>query len=504
MQEANDQVIAPRSAPLSHLQSESAGQRFKDRLDWRFIAVGVVVVAVIAFAWSWRPDAVSPAANSPAAPTQGAAIEPRTPASSEKQRRAPFAQTQHERAREKAQDALAAFVERQIALEDEMQVATWGEAQFADAMALAKQGDADFLAEEFETALDNYDKAANALEDLIELGNQKFAQHLDSALTDVRARKVEAASQAVAAALVIKPQDAQALALRQRVNDLPDLVRLLRTAKNHELGGRYGEALAIYEQVEKLDPETDGIAEMKADVRAAVAGNTTNSHISNGFAALEEGRFDRARRAFRSALKIDPQNAIAKGGLQQVDERNDLAVIARQRRTADAALTREAWQDAIDAYQAVLDIDSNLRFAVDGKASATRHLKTQDLLTKISSEPQKLASERLYLEAQDILSRARQLDHAGPNMEDLIGTVADLLVTYRDPVDVVLLSDNATEIIVSNVGRLGRFEEKILSLRPGEYTIRGSQNGCKDLYLTVEILPGIEPLNLSCAEKLGR
>lgn len=78
-----------------------------------------------------------------------------------------------------------------------------------------------------------------------------------------------------------------------------------------------------------------------------------------------------------------------------------------------------------------------------------------------------------------------------------------MLQQYSNPVDVTLRSDNATDIIVSNVGRLGFFEEKVLSLRPGTYTIRGSQNGCRDLYLSIEVLPGIEPLDLSCQERIA-
>ena len=66
------------------------------------------------------------------------------------------------------------------------------------------------------------------------------------------------------------------------------------------------------------------------------------------------------------------------------------------------------------------------------------------------------------------------------------------------------MSDNATDIIVSNIGRIGRFERRVLNLRPGQYTIRGSQSGCKDIYVSIEVLPGIEPIDLTCPERLSR
>ena len=62
--------------------------------------------------------------------------------------------------------------------------------------------------------------------------------------------------------------------------------------------------------------------------------------------------------------------------------------------------------------------------------------------------------------------------------------------------------NDKTDIIVSNIGRLGLFKEKSLNLRPGEYTIRGSQDGCRDLFLSVLVVPGIEPIDLRCQDRL--
>ncbi len=67
---------------------------------------------------------------------------------------------------------------------------------------------------------------------------------------------------------------------------------------------------------------------------------------------------------------------------------------------------------------------------------------------------------------------------------------------------VTLLSDNFTEVVLSNIGRLGNFQSKVLSLRPGEYTIRGSARGCRDIFLTVTVLPGIAPIEVFCMETI--
>jgi hypothetical protein len=55
------------------------------------------------------------------------------------------------------------------------------------------------------------------------------------------------------------------------------------------------------------------------------------------------------------------------------------------------------------------------------------------------------------------------------------------------PVAVVFESDNQTEVVVYKVGRLGTFERRELSLRPGTYTVVGSRDGYRDVRLRVRV-----------------
>ncbi|MEM7079443.1 MAG: tetratricopeptide repeat protein [Pseudomonadota bacterium] len=500
MSDNDPNVIAPKAAPLSHTATVQR-RNAADFLDWRFIALGVTVIGVVAFALLWNPEQRATAQTDR---TSSSPSETSTPAEtaggSSREQLAPFAAAQRDLARNKAQDALAVFVERQIQLQDNMQVDTWGGEALRAALDAAQQGDSLFVDKRFDESIAAYNTASDKLGEIIAEGDALFAQRLAAATAAIDARDLEQAESLLSAAASIKPDEVQAV--RTRLDVLPQIISLLRTAKNHELSARYNEALASYDQVEQLDPATPGLAELRADISRAVGQEDLTSYISRGFAALDAKRFDRARSAFRSALQLDPNNAIAKGGLQQVDEQNDLSLIAAFRAQATTALAEERWLDARDAYDEVITIDPNLRFAVDGRDSALQHDKTMNLLTRITAEPYRLASEKLYVEATNIQQRATTLEHAGPKLNELSAQVAQLLLQYRDPVDVLLRSDNATDIIVSNVGRLGTFAEKTLSLRPGRYTIRGSQHGCKDIFLTIDVLPGIDALDLSCPERL--
>ncbi|MEM9621126.1 MAG: hypothetical protein AAF993_05720 [Pseudomonadota bacterium] len=500
MSDTESDIIQPSAAPLSHLNKEK--QRRGSGFDWRIVGLGAVVLGVLIFALSWRPEITPPATTGNSNATQNLSDTSPTPASTQTPELAPFAASQQQRAREKAQEALAAFVEHQIQLEETMDVAQWGQAELDAALTLAQSGDAEFASENFDAALELYDQAVAQLQALLQRGDDVFAEHIAQTQQHIDALNADEALYSIGQALAIKAEDATALALQQRASNLPEIVSLLRTAKNHELGGRPAEALAVYAQIAALDPDTKGLNRLRAEAAAAQANNKVAQHLSRAFKLLSDQQFNAARGAFNAALQIEPDNDIAKGGLAQLAKENDLAVIKAHQQQADAAIEEENWQVAIDAYSAVLQMDNNIQFARNGLNNAKAHQRSSNLLNRIAAEPQKLSRQALYLEAVDIVNAARNLEFQGPKMREAIQQVDTLIILYRDPVDVVLVSDNATEVIMSNVGQLGRFDRKTLSLRPGQYTIRGSQDGCRDIYLSIEVLPGIAPVEVACQESL--
>lgn len=506
---ANNDVIEARTAPLSHLTTSKGSKTW--RLDKRnsilVTSVATVAIVLVAFGVLWQPTATLP--NKPQSSDSSADSQSQpqpSPASeqTESTQLAPFAQLNAQRTRELAQRELAQFVEKQILLEETMQVGTWGESALATAKSLAIEGDADFVAERFASSIEKYSTAVAALTQLIENGNALYDSHLQNGLHAIGELDTDSAIEELTRALIIKPSSEAAKAALTRAEQLPQIIGLLRTAKNHELGERYNEAVAVYDSISKLDPRTPDLPELRSKALAGAQGNNLNSFISDGFAALERKEFEVARTAFNKALQLEPGNDIAEGGIQQVQKRNDLTIIAQYRLKAEQAIEEEAWAQALDSYQQILNLDGNIQFALSGKRLAQAHERAEKILTRIKNDPQKLSSEKLYLDAQAIVSEAGDLTQKGPALNALVAEVADLLAIYRDPVDVVLLSDSATNIVVSNVGNLGTFDRKTLSLRPGQYTIRGSRNGCRDIYLSVDVLPGIDPINLSCQDEVGQ
>ena len=106
--------------------------------------------------------------------------------------------------------------------------------------------------------------------------------------------------------------------------------------------------------------------------------------------------------------------------------------------------------------------------------------------------------------AEQALSVARATEPAGPMLRRQIESLAERIAVATTPIRVELVSDNLTEVTVYRVGRLGRFSQQVLDLRPGTYTVVGSRAGYRDVRrrLTVDPNRTSKPLDVRCEEKI--
>lgn len=494
--------IRPKSVPLSH-RAETGDQQPQRNGPSPVVAVvaalAIVAVAGIVF---WvipgmvhSPEVVTrpvadPASADPQPARDGADSLP------------PFQQLLRQQARERAQAELARFVEMQMKLEENMQVGAWGQDRYDGVKDLASVGDELFLKEDFESAITSYQQAADGLAELISTGEQLFQQALGEGFDALNRRDVKMAVDRFDRALTINPDSVDAQHGRARADRLPEVDKLMRQAKNHQLAGEHRRALEVYEAVRDLDPDTHGLSQEIHSARQGLQRDQINAHLSRGFEALNGNRLAAAREAFNAALALDPGNAVAAGGLEQVADRDVSARLDGLRRAAARAEQAEDWQKALDSYQAVLASDSTIQFARDGRQRATVQLRVARGLANIIAAPEKLSSASLYAQAEKLLDEARSLAPRGVRLGAQIDAVSALIEAYRHPIAVTFVSDNATQVTVSTIGKLGSFERKEVSLRPGAYTVIGSRDGCRDIRENIVVRPNMAPVDIRCLERL--
>lgn len=503
-------LIRPKAVRLSHTGSTRRGGTG----TWRRLVVFLFLAgaaALVAALFVLAPRFVTPVATGNGSgqetPVAGKTAESNEAAQTTVPRRTeppPFEALRHQQARTEAQDQLARFVELELELREAMQVESWAAAAYDGAKNLAHEGDEYFVSERYAQAIASYGAAADALAALIEDGHGRFETALANALAAIDARDRAAADSALEQARLVKPEHPALLRAAARAASLPEVITLFREAHNRELAGQWGDALGTYGRIRVLDPETQGLDAAVAAAREQRAAQRLQSLLSTGFAQLADGRLGAAKASFQKALAMDPRNGAALGGLQQVAEQGLVQQVARLQQQAASAEAREDWRAAADAFAAILALDANIRFARAGLVRAREHSETLQALNDITAQAESLSSDRRYAAARDTLNRAGKLEPRGPELAARIAEVDALLLFHAHPVPVLLQSDNATEVLLSNVGPLGKFFEKRLDLRPGAYTLVGSRDGCRDVRYTITVRTEMAPVDIRCLEVLGR
>ena len=499
-------VIKPRAVPLSHTEGKAAGTAGPTSRRWLLLLVASGAVAAIAVLFTVVPSWVEPFEVVSPGPPSDTQSPPPAAASQPAQDNPlpPFKALRKEQAQAEAGGELARFVELELKLREELKTGAWAQEQYDAARNLAQAGDEAFIAERFDAAIEQYRQAADTLAALIDQGHAQFEDAMNKGLAAIDGRDLNTAEAWLSQAKDIKPDSPALMNALQRAGHLPEVIAQFRAARNFELAGRWDQAVATYQAIRALDADTPGLDAAIAAARVGRAEQMLRERLSAGFKALEQGRFEQAENAFQQALRIDPGNASAEGGLQQIADQSELVRIAELRAQAERHAAVEQWAEAAEANRRILALDANIQFARLGLEQAQAQSHALSTLKRIADGAERLSSDALFAEAQSILADAKTLSPRGPILAAAIEAMDALLRRHGTPVPVLLRSDNATDVLLSNVGPLGRFAEKRLELRPGAYTLIGSRDGCRDVRTEISVQPAMAPIEIRCVELLQR
>ena len=79
-----------------------------------------------------------------------------------------------------------------------------------------------------------------------------------------------------------------------------------------------------------------------------------------------------------------------------------------------------------------------------------------------------------------------------------------LLQLVKQPIPILLKSDNQTDVSIFKVGKFGKFEQQKLELKMGKYTIVGSRAGFRDVrkVLTLTAEMSDQTITIQCDEPI--
>jgi serine/threonine protein kinase len=398
--------------------------------------------------------------------------------------------------KEQAEQKLADFMKQKQDLEARG-VSQWGGEAYNEMTRLSAEADRLLLENNFIAAAAEYEKAtasAQALSEQVEPALKKLLAEGRMALDEGNG---ELAQQKFKVALLIDPNNTLAQNSLQRAQKLEAVTRLLESGNRHEKDGNISFALADFQEALQLDPESQKARRALARVKTQISDQEFQQLMSEGLTALHNENYTLARTKLLKAKSFRPKSREVTDALALVDQSIRLARIETYRQKAADAEQAENWQEALNAYEQVLNIDSNVRFAVQGKERALKLIRIEKRLNFFLQQPAVLESDRQLGNAIQLMAEIEEIDPKGKRLKDHYAKLSRLVDAAQTPVKIILESDNLTEVAVYKVGKLGRFANHELSLRPGTYTVLGTRDGYQDVRKKIVIKPGQKPQRIA-------
>lgn len=398
-------------------------------------------------------------------------------------------------------------LERVVSLRESLDARSagvWGGDGYRDALEALTRGEEEMGRRAFAEAKVSFESALAQLESVQASANNIVSDALRRGRDALAAGSATEAEDAFALALQIQPGNAEAKRGIARAKVVDELRILVARGQELEGRGNLDGAAESYRQAVALDPLSQPAQQGLARIDTRASEEAFTAAMSEAVAALNRQDFEGARAGFERARAIKPTAPGVADGLKAVDEGVRVQRIAGHRQRAVAFEQREAWRSAEKEYQSVLDIDDTIRFAQEGKARTSVRATLSEKLEFHIENPERLSDDEVLAEVNGILDSASAVENPGPNIQGQIARLNDLASEFSTPVQVRLLSDGKTEVVVYKIGTIGRFDSHALVLRPGTYTVVGRRQGFRDVRYRLVVRADVPPapLLVRCEEEI--
>ena len=413
------------------------------------------------------------------------------------------APTPAENEREQAKAALEEVLQRRAELET-ARVETWGADDYSRLLDLMGGADQAMDAGRFGSATELYQEVLAGFDQLDQSREKRFEAASAAGQKALEAADGSEAKAQFGIALALRPDDEQARRGLARAGTIEEVVRLTREADTLTREGRWQEAQQAYTKAVALDglhyPAQAGLDRVRAHLR----GQDFRQAMSEALNALDKGAFTRAAQALERARTLDPAAPALKEVSSQLVRARRNARLRTLRDQANGAAEDEDWQTAVRLHRRALKLDPNATFAESGLERAQARLELMNKLDHYLKRPQRLQAAKALANAEALLKNANTVGDAGPKLRAARDRLAGLITWAKTPVPVRIHSDNATDVVIYQVGRFGRFEQRELSLRPGTYTAVGSRDGYRDVrkVFRVDTSRPVTDLVIRCEERI--
>ena len=452
---------------------DAGGESRLYRLIWILLGLVAVLALVVLVL---LPGMVAERASSTQTPAQDAALivdrAPPPPAAGV--------------ARHDAEQALQDFLRlrAQPGLEN---AGVWADEQWRQALAAAAAGDAHYGRGRFDAARESYEAAGRQLQALLDGRDARLSGLMRQGREALQRDDSAAAMSAFEQVLAMQPDHEQAAAGLERARVRDDVLARMAEGRQAEAANELRRAADAYLAAVGLDPRHTGARAALERVNAELDRQTFARTMGQALEALDRGDLSAAKEAIAAAAGLFPDDPAISDARQRLARRQRQARLDALRRQAGHEIAVENWAAAASTYRKALALDPTATYASTGLQRARQRIRLHEQLDHYLADPFRLQDDQPLANARKLLAANRHVPPDEPALGRKLKALADAVDAAATPVTLRIESDGQTEVAIYHVGRLGRFDSKSVTLRPGRYTVTGYCPGYRDVRKVIEL-----------------
>jgi tetratricopeptide (TPR) repeat protein len=148
------------------------------------------------------------------------------------------------------------------------------------------------------------------------------------------------------------------------------------------------------------------------------------------------------------------------------------------------------WVEAHDAYEQVLKLEKNHADATDG------FIRTNTVIRALLSYKTYIEAARQLADRTEFQAAIRRFNDAmavKPSYlvpDEATERLHAMLMQQNTPVEVTIKSDGKTWVSITNFRAPKQFETETFKILPGNYEVRGTRRGYKDVIMSLQVRGG--------------
>ncbi|MCP4009414.1 MAG: hypothetical protein GY726_07860, partial [Proteobacteria bacterium] len=374
---------------------------------------------------------------------------------------------------------------------------------WSEATTAAELGDEHYGHRRFKQAQSAYEAASQSLRSLQANRPQILSEVLISGQTLLQENQAGPAISAFERVLLMQVDHPEAQTGLAKARVRMQVLDLMKDGQQAEINTKPALAAETYTAALQLDSSYRAAQSALQAVNKILARQAYQDAMSRALSYLDSGELKAADKALGIAATIKPGTPELQDAKRRLQSLRQQSALNNLRRQARAQAELENWAGAAGLYEKALGIDAQATFASSGLQHAKTRLKLHNQLDHYLEAPERLSSDEPLKNANTLLQANPGKAADEPMLTAKLAALTEALRLATIPITLLIESDNQTEVAIYHVGRLGAFEQKQISLRPGRYTVTGTRVGFRDVRKVISLGPA-SPASVSirCEERI--